>query len=151
NQENLLQMNSISHDAFGFNVDFQEELEEFEAHQVVLAASSGYFESHLLANDQVKRLFLCDILPHAFEKFLEYAYFGKIEVEKSYISTVLQMAKLLKCQDLVDACEAEIPSGVSDETLQKDGVDSNTPKTEIKTKQEPVKRAMKRKKSLNVF
>ncbi|XP_016429347.1 GDNF-inducible zinc finger protein 1-like [Sinocyclocheilus rhinocerous] len=131
-------------------VDFQEELEEFEAHRVVLAASSGYFESHLLANDQVKKIFLCDFLPHAFEKFLEYAYFGKIEVEKSYISTVLQMAKLLKCQDLVDACEAEIPSGVSDETLQKDGVDSNTPKTEVKTKQEPVKRAMKRKKSLKV-
>ncbi|XP_016411221.1 GDNF-inducible zinc finger protein 1 isoform X1 [Sinocyclocheilus rhinocerous] len=128
-------------------VDFQGELEEFEAHQVVLAASSGYFESHLLANDQVKKIFLCDFLPHAFEKFLEYAYFGKIEVEKSYISTVLQMAKLLKCQDLVDACEAEIPSGVSDETLQKDGVSSNT---EVKTKQEPVKRAMKRKKSLKV-
>ncbi|XP_016138359.1 GDNF-inducible zinc finger protein 1-like isoform X2 [Sinocyclocheilus grahami] len=128
-------------------VDFQGELEEFEAHQVVLAASSGYFESHLLANDQVKKIFLCDFLPHAFEKFLEYAYFGKIEVEKSYISTVLQMAKLLKCQDLVDACEAETPSGVSDETLQKDGVSSNT---EVKTKQEPVRRATKRKKSLKV-
>ncbi|XP_043075897.1 GDNF-inducible zinc finger protein 1 [Puntigrus tetrazona] len=131
-------------------VDFQGDLEEFEAHQVVLAASSGYFESHLLAADQVKKIFLCDILPHTFEKFLEYAYFGKIEVEKSYISNVLQMAKLLKCQDLVDACEAEIPSNASDESLQKDGVDSNAPNTEVETKQEPVKRATKRKKSLKV-
>ncbi len=131
-------------------VDFQGELEEFEAHQVVLVASSDYFESHLLANDIVKNIFLCDILPHAFEKFLQYAYLGKIEVEKSYISTILQMAKLLKCQDLVDACEAEIPSSVSDESLQKDGVDSNSPNIEVKKKQESVKRAMKRKKSLKV-
>ncbi|XP_073672809.1 GDNF-inducible zinc finger protein 1 [Garra rufa] len=131
-------------------VDFQGELEEFEAHQVVLAASSGYFESRLLATDQVKKIFLCDVLPHTFEKFLVYAYFGKIEVEKSYISTVLQMARLLKCQDLVDACEAEIGKGVSDETRQKDGMDSHPPSTEIKSKQGPVKRAMKRKKSVKV-
>ncbi|XP_052442838.1 GDNF-inducible zinc finger protein 1 isoform X1 [Carassius gibelio] len=130
--------------------DFQGELEEFEAHKVVLAASSGYFESHLLANDQVKKIFLSDSLPYAFEKFLEYAYLGKIEVERSYISSILQMAKLLKCQDLVDACEAEIPSSVLDETLQKDGKDLNAPNTKVKTKQAPVKRAMKRKKSLKV-
>ncbi|XP_077077346.1 uncharacterized protein gzf1 [Siphateles boraxobius] len=124
-------------------VDFQGELEEFEAHQVVLAASSGYFKSHLLSYDQVKKIFLCDISPNAFAKFLEYVYSGKMEVEKSYISTVLQMANLLKCPDLVDACEAEIPSTVLDESLQKDDVDSNT--TQVKTKQECLKRAIKRK------
>lgn len=131
-------------------VDFQGELEEFEAHQVVLAASSGYFKSHLLSNDQVKKIFLCDISPNAFAKFLEYVYSGKMEVEKSYISTVLQMANLLKCQDLVDACEAEIPSAVSAESLQKDDVDSNTSSSQVKTKQESVKRAVKRKKTVKV-
>ncbi|KAG1938466.1 GDNF-inducible zinc finger protein 1 [Pimephales promelas] len=129
-------------------VDFQGELEEFEVHQVVLAASSGYFKSHLLSNDQLKKIFLCDISPIAFEKFLEYVYSGKMEVEKSYISTVLEMANLLKCPDLVDACEAEIPSTVSAESLQKDDVDSKT--TKVKKKQECVKRAIKRKKTVKV-
>ncbi|KAK7133922.1 hypothetical protein R3I94_015693 [Phoxinus phoxinus] len=126
-------------------VDFQGELEEFEAHQVVLAASSGYFKSQLLSNDQVKKIFLCDISPNTFAKFLEYVYSGKMEVKKSHISTILQMATLLKCPDLVDACEAEIPSTVSAESLQKDDVNSNT---KVKTKQQCVKRAKKRKKTV---
>lgn len=131
-------------------VDFQGELEEFEAHQVVLAASSGYFKSHLLASDQVKKIFLCEISPNCFAKFLEYVYSGKMEVKKSDISTVLQMANLLKCQDLVDACEAEIPSAVSAESLKKGNMDSNTSSTRVETKQECVKRAIKRKKTVKV-
>ncbi|XP_067274805.1 GDNF-inducible zinc finger protein 1 [Pseudorasbora parva] len=123
-------------------VDFQGELEEFDAHQVVLAASSGYFKSYLLSNDQVKKIFLSDISPNAFAKFLDYVYSGKMKVKKSYISTILQMANLLKCQGLVDACEAEIPA----ESLQKD-LDSST---QVKTKQECVKRAVKRKKRVKV-
>ncbi|XP_073789778.1 GDNF-inducible zinc finger protein 1 isoform X1 [Danio rerio] len=117
-------------------VDFQGELEEFEAHQVVLAASSAYFKTHLLTEDPVNKMFLCDFSPHSFSKFLEYAYSGKMEVEKSGIANILQMAKLLKCQDLVDVCEVEIPNVASEECVEKDA--------EIKTKH--VKKAIKRKK-----
>nr|AAI55083.1 Hnrnpa0l protein [Danio rerio] len=121
-------------------VDFQGELEEFEAHQVVLAASSAYFKTHLLTEDPVNKMFLCDFSPHSFSKFLEYAYSGKMEVEKSGIANILQMAKLLKCQDLVDVCEVEIPNVASEECVEKDA--------EIKTKH--VKKAIKRKKESKI-
>ncbi|XP_017539155.1 GDNF-inducible zinc finger protein 1 [Pygocentrus nattereri] len=89
-------------------VHFQGELEDFEAHQVVLAATSGYFKTHILADKQVKKLSLTEISPKAFNKFLEYAYSGKMEVEKSYLLNILQMAKLLECQNLVDICDAKL-------------------------------------------
>ncbi|KAI7800191.1 GDNF-inducible zinc finger protein 1 [Triplophysa rosa] len=137
--------------------DCQGELEEFEAHQVVLAASSGYFKSRLLSGNQVPKIFLCDITPDAFAKFLEYVYSGKVEVERGYISVILQMAKLLDCQDLVDACgsepsenDAQIPSAVSEESLKKDGVDLNTSSDQVKAKKERLKRAVKRKKPLKM-
>ncbi|XP_036437649.1 GDNF-inducible zinc finger protein 1 [Colossoma macropomum] len=89
-------------------VSFQGELGDFEAHQVVLAATSGYFKTHLLADKQVKKLSLTEISPKAFNKFLEYAYSGKMEVEKSCLLNILQMAKLLECQNLVDICDAKL-------------------------------------------
>lgn len=115
------------------------ELEEFEAHQVVLAASSGYFKSRLLSGNQLTKLFLCDITPDAFAKFLEYVYSGKIEVDRGYVGVILKMAQLLDCQDLVDACVSELPESdariacaVSDECLKKDEADLNTSRSPIK-------------------
>lgn len=137
-------------------VDCEGELEEFEAHQVVLAASSGYFKSRLLSSNQGNKIFLCDITPSTFAKFLEYVYFGKIEVDRGSINVVLQTAKLLDCQDLADACEllgnaARIErSDVSDACQQKEGMDLSTFATQVKMKEEPLKRAAKRKKPFKV-
>nr|XP_055041802.1 GDNF-inducible zinc finger protein 1 [Misgurnus anguillicaudatus] len=135
-------------------VDYPGELEEFEAHQVVLAASSSYFRALLLTDEKVKKIFVSNISASAFAKFLEYVYSGKMEVDQSYINVVLQMAELLGCQDLVDACTSQIsvndtqtPSAFSDESLQKDGLGSQTSNVRIK-KRERVKRALKRKKTL---
>lgn len=89
-------------------VDFQGELEEFMAHQIVLAASSGYFKTLLLAEERVDKLFLNTISPDVFTKFLEYVYSGKMEVEESCLDHILNMAKLLDCQDLVEACSNKL-------------------------------------------
>ncbi|XP_051510387.1 GDNF-inducible zinc finger protein 1-like [Myxocyprinus asiaticus] len=132
-------------------VDYQGELEEFEAHQVVLAASSGYFKSLLLADGQVKKIFLCDISTNAFTKFLEYAYSGSVEVERHYVNTILQMAKFLDCQELVDVCLSEVldyDAETANVSLQNDGADVNSSRAEVKTKQERVRGAIKRKKLL---
>lgn len=89
-------------------VDFHGELEEFVAHQIVLAASSGYFKTLLLTQERVEKLFLNTISPDSFTKFLEYVYSGKIEVEESCLDRILNMAKLLDCQDLVEACNTKL-------------------------------------------
>ncbi|XP_007229765.3 GDNF-inducible zinc finger protein 1 [Astyanax mexicanus] len=97
-------------------VDFQGQLEEFEAHQIILAASSGYFKTCILANEQVNKIFLNDFAPKAFAKFLEYAYSGKMEVEKSYLSHILLMAKQLDCQNLVEACDSMLLNYILENT-----------------------------------
>lgn len=89
-------------------VDFQGELEEFTAHQIVLAASSGYFKALLLAEERVEKLFLNTVSPDVFTKFLEYAYSGQIEVKEHCLDHILNMAKVLDCQDLVHACSTKL-------------------------------------------
>lgn len=90
------------------HVDFQGELEEFTAHRIVLAASSGYFKTLLLAEERVEKLFVNAVSPDVFTKFLEYVYSGKMEVEESRLDCILNMAKLLDCKDLVDACSTKL-------------------------------------------
>ncbi|XP_046692319.1 GDNF-inducible zinc finger protein 1 [Silurus meridionalis] len=90
------------------HVNFQGELKEFTAHQIVLAASSGYFKSLLLADKRVEKIFLNTVSPEVFNTFLEYAYSGKIEVEERCLDRVLNMAKLFDCQDLVEACSTKL-------------------------------------------
>ncbi|KAJ8009521.1 hypothetical protein DPEC_G00089740 [Dallia pectoralis] len=89
-------------------VDFHGELEEFEAHQVVLAASSGYFKDILLAPDPPKKLFLGNIRTSDFTRFLEYVYTGKLEFDKEFakdsIGVIREVATLLQCSSLVKAC-----------------------------------------------
>uniref|UniRef100_A0AAY5KSK3 GDNF inducible zinc finger protein 1 n=1 Tax=Esox lucius TaxID=8010 RepID=A0AAY5KSK3_ESOLU len=96
-------------------VDYQGELEEFEAHQVVLAASSGYFKDILLAPDPPKKLFLGNIRTSDFNRFLEYVYTGKLEVDKEFakdkVSVIREVATLLQCNSLVKACCSVLDEG----------------------------------------
>ncbi|XP_064197331.1 GDNF-inducible zinc finger protein 1 [Anguilla rostrata] len=86
-------------------VDFEGELEEFEAHQLILAASSGYFKGILLGKDPPPaKIFLGTVPPSDFGRFLEFAYTAKLEVERSKTGDILEMAKLLQCRDLAEAC-----------------------------------------------
>lgn len=89
-------------------VDFQGELGEFMAHQIILAASSGYFKSHLLAKERVEKFCLSNVSPDVFNKFLEFVYSGKVEVEESGLDHILNMAKLFDCPDLVEACSTKL-------------------------------------------
>ncbi|XP_028858825.1 GDNF-inducible zinc finger protein 1 [Denticeps clupeoides] len=86
-------------------VDLQGDLVEFNAHQVVLAASSGYFKGHLLTGEQTKKVFSLDVAGFAFGKFLEFVYTGRVQVAKNAVGVVLKAAEVLDCRDLVDACQ----------------------------------------------
>ncbi|KAJ8270483.1 hypothetical protein GJAV_G00115320 [Gymnothorax javanicus] len=85
-------------------VDFEGQLEEFEAHQVMLAASSSYFRGILLTKNPPSKIFLGTVPTSNFGMFLEFVYTAKLEVEKSKTGEILEMAKMLECSDLVEAC-----------------------------------------------
>lgn len=87
-------------------VDYQGEIKDFEAHRVVIAASSGYFKSIFLADEPVKKAQLFDVPTSAFDAFLQYVYTGQVEVARSMVDNISKMAELLDCVDLVDACKA---------------------------------------------
>ncbi|XP_018599023.2 GDNF-inducible zinc finger protein 1 [Scleropages formosus] len=96
-------------------VHFQGELKEFKAHQVVLAASSGYFRKLLLEKDQPVKLFLDTVPSTDFASFLEFVYTARLKFEKVRTWNILEVAKMLECQDLIEACvkltESEVPEG----------------------------------------
>ncbi|XP_076129509.1 uncharacterized protein LOC143110484 [Alosa pseudoharengus] len=114
-------------------VDHKGDMREFEAHQVVLAASSGYFKSILVAEESVKKALLCDVPTAVFDAFLQYVYTGQIEVENTMIHNIFKMAELLECVDLVDACKAVSGLSVANDTERLHPDDLTEPKSPYET------------------
>ncbi|KAL0967724.1 hypothetical protein UPYG_G00256090 [Umbra pygmaea] len=116
-------------------VDYQGELEEFAAHQVVLAASSGYFKNILLAPDPPKKLFLGNVRITDFTWFLEYIYTGKLAVgdesAKEKIGVIREVATLFDCNSLVKACcsvlEGSLKQNVADINVLKEQTSATRP------------------------
>ncbi|CAN9507673.1 unnamed protein product [Ophioblennius macclurei] len=94
-------------------VDHQGDVEEFQAHQVMLAASSGYFKKILLSPDEARdKLLLSNMNSNDFSKFLEFVYTGTVEVEREKISDVQAVATFLDCEDLVKVCSEAMSAGI---------------------------------------
>ncbi|XP_072218438.1 uncharacterized protein gzf1 [Leuresthes tenuis] len=111
-------------------VDYQGDLQEFQAHQVILAASSGYFKRILLCEDATQdKLILSNMNFSDFSKFLEFVYTGKVEVARNKIRDVQAMAQFLDCGGLSEVCGNALSAGV----LQKP-----RGKTSVSTVEEPV-------------
>uniref|UniRef100_A0A3B3CL89 Heterogeneous nuclear ribonucleoprotein A0, like n=1 Tax=Oryzias melastigma TaxID=30732 RepID=A0A3B3CL89_ORYME len=86
-------------------VDFMGDVQEFRAHQVVLAAISGYFRTALLTPRPMEdKLQLSNMHSHDFSKFLDFAYTGKVEVARKKIGEVQAMAQFLDCEGLSNIC-----------------------------------------------
>ncbi|CAL8313353.1 unnamed protein product [Lota lota] len=132
-------------------VDYQGEMEEFQAHQVMLAAYSGYFKRLLLAQDAVPdKLFLSNIRTANFSKFLEFVYTGKVEVARDKLGDVQAAAVLLDCKDLSEVCGTAMTAGIrSPSTEASAGVDAAAAQKDPDTsgKKQP-RHALKRKLSL---
>lgn len=94
-------------------VDYQGDMQEFQAHQVMLAASSGYFKRMLLSPDGAQdKLVLSNMHSSDFSKFLEFVYTGKVEVARDKIGDVQTAAQFLDCQDLSDVCGEAMSAGI---------------------------------------
>ncbi|XP_034018545.1 GDNF-inducible zinc finger protein 1 [Thalassophryne amazonica] len=88
-----------------FQVDDHGEKQEFRAHQVMLAASSGYFKKMLLSDEAAPdKLLLSHIQSKDFAKFLDFVYTGKVKVARNRIADVQAMAQFFDCVDLLDVC-----------------------------------------------
>lgn len=101
-------------------VDYQGDTQEFQAHQVVLAASSGYFKKILLSQDEARdKLSISNIHFNNFSKFLEFVYTGKIEVARDKIGDVQAAAQLLDCEDLAEVCGEALSAGILQNPTEK--------------------------------
>lgn len=102
-------------------VNYQGDVQVFQAHRVMLAASSGYFREHLLAPDSAPQgqLLLSNMHFNYFSKFLEFVYTGKVEVSKDKIADVLAAALSLDCKDLAEVCGEAMTVGILENPTKK--------------------------------
>ncbi|KAM4712516.1 uncharacterized protein gzf1 [Anableps anableps] len=101
-------------------VSYQGEVEEFQAHQLILAASSGYFQKILLSQDANQaKLQLSNMHSSDFSKYLEFVYTGKIEVARNKIGDVQEVARLLDCEGLSVVCGDALSAGVLERPKRK--------------------------------
>lgn len=109
----LLRLQGLLSDV-SVHVDYQGDVQVFQAHRVMLAASSGYFREQLLAPDSAPqgKMLLSNMHFNYFSKFLEFVYTGKVEVSKDKIADVLAAALSLDCKDLAEVCGEAMTVGI---------------------------------------
>uniref|UniRef100_A0A3Q3M9B5 GDNF-inducible zinc finger protein 1 n=1 Tax=Mastacembelus armatus TaxID=205130 RepID=A0A3Q3M9B5_9TELE len=127
-------------------VDYQGDVQEFQAHQLMLAASSGYFKKILLSQDEGRdKLFLSNMHSNEFSRFLEFVYTGKVEVSRDRIGDVQAAAQLLDCEDLSAVCGEAMSAGIvqtyakktsSPKAVDKDDTQVGTKKERIRGKKQ---------------
>lgn len=129
-------------------VDYQGDVQEFQAHQVILAASSGYFKKILLSQESAApdKLFLSDMHFNNFSKFLEFAYTGRVEVARDKIGDVLAAAQYLDCENLAEVCGEAMSAGIlqnptmkmpAPEVADKDDFEGDKSRKGTKKKKQP--------------
>ncbi|XP_053192830.1 GDNF-inducible zinc finger protein 1 [Scomber japonicus] len=134
-------------------VDYQGDMQEFQAHQVMLAASSGYFKKMLLSQDVAQdKLLLSNMHSSDFSKFLEFVYTGKVEVARDKIGDVQAAAQFLDCKDLSDVCSEAMSAGILQTHVKNTSVseavdkDDNAQKEQMsKEKKQPISVHLKRR------
>ena len=77
----------------------------FEAHKVLLAASSDYFSSMFTAQEPMGRSThtLAGVVAETFASVLDFIYGARVSVEQSSAEQLLELARLLGMTDLVHA------------------------------------------------
>lgn len=134
-------------------VDYQGDMKEFQAHQVMLAASSGYFKKILLSQDAIRdTLLLSNMHSNHFSKFLEFVYTGRVKVSRDKIGDVQAAAEFLDCEDLLEVCtEAmntvlmEKPTKKKNKVVDKDNRDDSEVRNTATMKKQPKSLLLKRR------
>ena len=83
------------------------EEQEFDAHRVVLAASSPYFNamfSHEHRESKLSKVTLNGIDPSALKELIEFAYSATLTICEDNIQSLLTAANLLQVTSVIDAC-----------------------------------------------
>ncbi|XP_044026139.1 GDNF-inducible zinc finger protein 1 [Siniperca chuatsi] len=136
-------------------VDYQGDVQEFQAHQVMLAASSGYFKKILLSQDATRdKLLLSNMHSNDFSKFLEFVYTGKVEVARDKIGDVQAAAQFLDCEDLSEVCGVAMSAGIlqkppkktsTSEVVDEDDLHGAKKEKRTKGKKQPTSLLLKRR------
>uniref|UniRef100_A0A8C5I5M6 Heterogeneous nuclear ribonucleoprotein A0, like n=1 Tax=Gouania willdenowi TaxID=441366 RepID=A0A8C5I5M6_GOUWI len=95
-------------------VQHQGDMLDFQAHQAMLAASSGYFKDLFISQHvDANKTQLSNMHPSDFSMFLEFVYTGKVEVPKDKIRDIQAVARFLDCKDLAKVCDEAMGVGIA--------------------------------------
>ena len=87
---------------------------QVEAHKVVLAASSPFFNDLLRQNDKNYALiYMRGVMSIDVVNMIDFLYYGKVSVEQSHLEQFLAMAKELRLEGLTDSDDDRCSGGIS--------------------------------------
>lgn len=133
-------------------VDYQGDVQEFQAHQVMLAASSGYFKKILFSQDAARdKLLLSNMHSNDFSKFLEFVYTGKVEVSRDKICDVQAAAQFLDCEDLSVVCGEAMSAGILQKHTKKTPLSNVTDKDDLRGAKKEKRTNQPKKQSKSLF
>ncbi|XP_078659715.1 uncharacterized protein LOC144904599 isoform X2 [Branchiostoma floridae x Branchiostoma belcheri] len=94
----------------------------FPAHKALLAANSNFFHQYFTINKNSSRVELNNISAESFKSIVEFMYSGRLLLQESNVTDVLQTASLLQMHDIVTVC-----CNFVKEKLQANRVEHNLP------------------------
>ncbi|XP_019619913.1 PREDICTED: zinc finger and BTB domain-containing protein 5-like [Branchiostoma belcheri] len=94
----------------------------FPAHKALLAANSNFFHQYFTINKDSSRVELNNISAESFKSIVEFMYSGRLLLQESNVTDVLQTASLLQMHDIVTVC-----CNFVKEKLQANRVEQNIP------------------------
>ncbi|KAI8521185.1 Zinc finger and BTB domain-containing protein 8B [Branchiostoma belcheri] len=94
----------------------------FPAHKALLAANSNFFHQYFTINKDSCRVELNNISAESFKSIVEFMYSGRLLLQESNVTDVLQTASLLQMHDIVTVC-----CNFVKEKLQANRVEHNLP------------------------
>ncbi|CAH1246908.1 ZBTB48 [Branchiostoma lanceolatum] len=78
--------------------------QQFHAHKAILAANSNFFNQYFTINKGSSRVELHDISVESFTNIVEFMYSGRLLLQESNVTDVLQTASLLQMHNIVTVC-----------------------------------------------
>ncbi|XP_035669950.1 GDNF-inducible zinc finger protein 1-like [Branchiostoma floridae] len=78
--------------------------QQFQAHKAILAANSNFFNQYFTINKDSSRVELHDISVESFVSIIEFMYSGRLLLQESNVTDVLQTASLLQMHNIVTVC-----------------------------------------------
>lgn len=93
----------------------------FHAHKLIFAIASPEFENlfYFVEKEETKDIILAETKPETFQEFMNYIYFGKLELTSENVIEIFRLSKLYLITQLTDECQTFMEKDINNENLLK--------------------------------